>query len=122
MTPEVARREHAAAREAGTFANRWNRINYDYQPTDRSKPRAAVQFRPTRLRVLQAIADGDETLVQIAETMTGHSTPDQIVNTVRRFRTAAPWVFNVWQVTKPTNHMSLTDAGAALLAEWRAKG
>jgi hypothetical protein len=119
MNHATARREVAAARQAGWYVNHWGQ---KYVPPGVThEPKNELRRTPDRIAVMQAIASGQDTLNTLAAALP-HKTRAQVENIVRRFGYAAPWVW-----TKELTHQGgenryrLTERGAALLAEWRAQ-
>jgi hypothetical protein len=124
MTPEVARREVAAAREAGWYVNHWGHKYVPPHPQSRANRLAAkpapvegVNFNPTRLLFLQAVAKGSRTLRAVERATRGHLTHAQAANAYRGLCRAAPWAMET-EFVGQVAHFRLTDRGRALLEAW----
>jgi hypothetical protein len=119
MTPEVARREVKAARDAGWYQMTWH---HKYIPpgglADKPAPdaRRHVLYKPMRRDILRAIAAGHATVNAIAATMPT-KTREQVNVVFRKFRDAAPWALSISVIDRQT-HATLTDAGRELLRGW----
>lgn len=118
MTPAIARREVAAAREAGWYVNHWGQ---KYVPPGTAHaPKGEVRYNPMRKEILMAVAAGHETLSQITEAIPGGATRDQVNHVFRRFRSAHSWIFNAERghASNSEYHLTLTERGADLLRQW----
>lgn len=118
MTPAIARREVAAAREAGWYVNHWGQ---KYVPPHKCRgPSGEARFSPLRKEILVAVAAGHQTLTQITAAIPGDLSRDQVMQVFRRFKSAAEWAFNAKRARGSNGeyHLTLTDRGADLLRQW----
>lgn len=119
MTPEVARREVKAAREAGWYQMTWD---MKYKPpgpaAKRRRVPGIVERTELRVEILRAIAAGHETLRAMSDAIKTAKTKDQVSNAFARLRIAAPWLLNV-RTVGCAFHVTLTDAGRAQLEAWK---